>query len=122
MQAFEVEQQGCRLAATVSGSGPRVVFIQGVGLHGDGWLPQVSWLDRAFACMRFDNRGIGKSQPLGSALSVERMAEDVRARRMLRVGTTRSSLGTRWVPWSRWSWPWARPVGYGAVVRDRGGV
>jgi len=79
MQAFEVEQQGCRLAATVSGSGPPVVFIQGVGLHGDGWLPQVSWLDRAYACMRFDNRGIGKSQPLGARLSVERMAEDVRA-------------------------------------------
>jgi len=79
MQAFEVEQQGCRLSATVSGSGPPVVFIQGVGLHGDGWLPQVSRLDRAYACMRFDNRGIGRSLPLGSALSVERMAEDVRA-------------------------------------------
>jgi pimeloyl-ACP methyl ester carboxylesterase len=79
MRAFEVEQQGCRLNATVSGSGPPVVFIQGVGLHGDGWLPQVASLGRAYACMRFDNRGIGRSLPLGSALSVERMAEDVRA-------------------------------------------
>jgi pimeloyl-ACP methyl ester carboxylesterase len=79
MRAFEVEQQGCRLNATVSGSGPPVVFIQGVGLHGDGWLPQVASLGRAYTCMRFDNRGIGRSVPLGSALSVERMAEDVRA-------------------------------------------
>jgi pimeloyl-ACP methyl ester carboxylesterase len=75
----EVERLGCRLTATVSGSGPRVVFVHGVGVHGDGWLPQVSALDREFTCLRLDNRGIGRSLPLGAKLSVEQMTADVLA-------------------------------------------
>lgn len=76
---LEVEREGCRLTAQISGSGPPVVLIQGVGLHGDGWLPQVARLASTYACMRFDNRGIGRSLPIGSAPSVERMAADVGA-------------------------------------------
>ena len=76
---FELEREGCRLSATVSGSGPPLVLIHGVGVHGDGWLPQVKRLERSYTCMRFDNRGIGRSQPIGSPLSVERMAADVGA-------------------------------------------
>lgn len=78
-RTLEVERQGCRLTAKVSGSGPPVVLIQGVGLHGDGWLPQVAALEQAYTCLRLDNRGIGRSLPIGSALSVEQMAGDVRA-------------------------------------------
>lgn len=76
---LEVEREGCRLAAMVSGSGPPLVLIQGVGLHGDGWLPQVARLERSYTCMRFDNRGIGRSLPIGASPSVERMAADVGA-------------------------------------------
>ena len=35
---------GCDLAYQIQGEGPPVVFIQGVGLHGAGWLPQVGEL------------------------------------------------------------------------------
>jgi hypothetical protein len=32
------------LAYNVRGSGPPVLLIQGVGVHGGGWLPQVDGL------------------------------------------------------------------------------
>lgn len=69
--------EGCRFSYKVEGSGPPVVFIQGVGVHGSGWSPQVSELATEFACLTFDNRGIGNSQPQSVALSVEQMARDV---------------------------------------------
>jgi len=78
-RTLEVEREDCRLTAKLGGSGPPVVLIQGVGLHGDGWLPQVAALEPAYACLRVDNRGIGASLPIGAPLSVERMAGDVRA-------------------------------------------
>jgi len=70
----------CELAFRVEGAGPPVLFIQGVGLHGDGWLPQVECLKGRYACLSFDNRGMAGSQPLGkSRLTVELMAEDALA-------------------------------------------
>jgi len=71
-----VEHKGCVLAYSVTGEGPPVVLIQGVGVHGGGWKPQVERLSGSYRCLTFDNRGIGKSQPSGSALSVEQMSED----------------------------------------------
>jgi pimeloyl-ACP methyl ester carboxylesterase len=78
-RTLAVEREGCRLHARLGGSGPPVVLIQGVGLHGDGWLPQVAALEPAYTCLRVDNRGIGASLPIGAPPTVERMAEDVRA-------------------------------------------
>lgn len=74
-----VEHRGCRLAYRVSGQGcgPNVVFIQGSGLHGDGWRPQVDELSKHYQCLTFDNRGMGASQPFGTPITVEQMAEDV---------------------------------------------
>jgi pimeloyl-ACP methyl ester carboxylesterase len=71
--------RGCRLAYAVRGGGFPVVFIQGVGVHGDGWLPQVDGLAHLAACLTFDNRGMGLSQPIGADASVEQMAEDAQA-------------------------------------------
>lgn len=71
---------GCPLHFTVHGSGPAVLFIQGVATHGDGWLPQTTALADRFTCLSFDNRGMGRSQPVGEgAISVEQMADDARA-------------------------------------------
>jgi pimeloyl-ACP methyl ester carboxylesterase len=73
---------GCTLAYTLRGSGPPVVFIQGAGVPGDGWLPQVRKLEDDFACLTFDNRGIGKSAWVGTRrpwLTVEQMSGDVLA-------------------------------------------
>lgn len=68
--------QGCVFWSELTGSGPPVVFIQGVGVHGRGWAPQVEELAASFHCLTFDNRGMGRSQPPGAEISVAGMAED----------------------------------------------
>ena len=74
-----VEIAGCPLAYKVTGEGSPVVFLQGVGLHGDGWLPQTEVLRARYRCITIDNRGIGLSKPVGAALSINRMAKDTLA-------------------------------------------
>jgi pimeloyl-ACP methyl ester carboxylesterase len=70
------ERFGCRLAYDVRGEGPPILFIQGVGVHADGWLPQVESLASSYTCVSFDNRGMGRSQPAGLGLTVREMADD----------------------------------------------
>jgi pimeloyl-ACP methyl ester carboxylesterase len=55
------------------------LLIQGVGVHGTGWTPQTDALASRFRCITFDNRGMGRSQPAGGAITVEQMAEDALA-------------------------------------------
>lgn len=70
---------GCRLHYDVAGSGAPVVFIQGTGVHGGGWRPQVDELQREFSCLTFDHRGMGASQPTGAAVTVPQLAQDTLA-------------------------------------------
>lgn len=75
-----VPHLGCPLHYSVRGSGPAVLFIQGVATHGDGWRPQTETLSDRFTCLSFDNRGMGRSTPVGTgAITVEQMADDARA-------------------------------------------
>ena len=74
-----VEHDGCRLHYSVRGAGAPVLLIQGVGVHGDGWTPQVEALAPGYCCITFDNRGMGKSQPGCLAVTVEQMANDALA-------------------------------------------
>ncbi len=74
-----IDLDGCRLHYRASGDGEPVLLIQGVGAHGDAWQPQIEALHDGYRCVAFDNRGIGASQPLGTRLSVERMALDAHA-------------------------------------------
>jgi pimeloyl-ACP methyl ester carboxylesterase len=68
---------GCPLHYDVTGDGPPVLLIQGVGIHGAGWRPQVEALSGEFRCLTFDNRGMARSQPIGDcALTIEQMADD----------------------------------------------
>ena len=69
----------CALSYSIEGSGPPVLLIQGVGVQGAAWKPQVDALSQRFQCLYFDNRGMAKSQPVGEKLSIELMAEDARA-------------------------------------------
>ncbi len=70
---------GCRLSFATDGAGPPVMFIQGVGVGGRGWLPQVRDLRARFTCLSFDNRRLGASQPTGRPITVEQLADDARA-------------------------------------------
>jgi len=74
-----VEAQGCRLAYMERGTGPPIVFIQGTGVHGGGWDPQVAGLNANYRCVTFDNRGMGQSGTAQGRLSVEGMALDTLA-------------------------------------------
>jgi aminoacrylate hydrolase len=56
-----------------------VLFIQGVGVAGDGWKPQTDELAREFATLRFDHRGIGRSAAVAGPVTVEAMAADALA-------------------------------------------
>lgn len=72
-----IETSGARLSYVRAGEGPAVLLVQGVGVVGEGWRPQVDDLKKDFTCFSFDNRGIGASTVLGPhPLSVEAMAED----------------------------------------------
>lgn len=71
-----IEHRGCRFSYRVRGNGPPVVFIQGTGLHGEGWRPQIDGLAGEYRCLSFDNRGMGLSQPVGAPVTVAQMAED----------------------------------------------
>ncbi|CAN5337618.1 alpha/beta fold hydrolase [soil metagenome] len=71
-----LQRPGCKIAYELRGAGEPVLFIQGVGVHGDGWLPQVEALSARFQCLTFDNRGMGASTPLTVPLTMDSMTED----------------------------------------------
>lgn len=71
-----VSFDGCQLAYTVRGDGTPVLWIQGVGVQGEAWTPQIDDLSRDFTCITFDNRGMAASQPKACAITVEQMARD----------------------------------------------
>jgi pimeloyl-ACP methyl ester carboxylesterase len=71
--------QGCQIAYEIQGSGAPAIFVQGVGMHGSAWAPQVDALANRYECLSFDNRGLGRSQPLGTRLTIEQMAQDTLA-------------------------------------------
>ena len=60
------------------GDGPAVILVQGVGVAGNGWKPQVDALRDRYSLITIDNRGIGHSRADG-ALTIEDMAADVLA-------------------------------------------
>jgi pimeloyl-ACP methyl ester carboxylesterase len=79
VRSSTLEFGGCRLAYDVAGDGPPVVLIQGVGVHGGGWQPQVAALESHYQCLTFDHRGLNRSQPVGPAVTIEQMAADTLA-------------------------------------------
>ena len=74
-----LKKQDASLYYQLEGEGPPVVFIQGVGVVGEGWRPQIQGLAPYFKTLIFDNRGIGKSQLHQGSISVEAMAADVKS-------------------------------------------
>lgn len=45
-------------------------------MHGDAWRPQIDVLRKSYSCLSFDNRGMARSQPRGTSITVAQMAED----------------------------------------------
>jgi pimeloyl-ACP methyl ester carboxylesterase len=63
----------------IAGGGPVVLSVQGVGVAGSGWQPQVSALTDRFTVITFDNCGVGGSARGSHPLTIEQMALDALA-------------------------------------------
>jgi pimeloyl-ACP methyl ester carboxylesterase len=75
----KLKREEVELHYEISGNGPPILFIQGIGVVGGCWRPQATALDAHYQTLFFDNRGIGKSLPCTGTISIETMAEDARA-------------------------------------------
>ena len=73
-----VNVEGAIIHYSRDGSGPPVVLVQGVGVIGNGWKPQVEGLRDRYTLITIDNRGIGRSTS-DAQPTVEAMAADVLA-------------------------------------------
>ncbi|HVX97167.1 MAG TPA: alpha/beta fold hydrolase [Polyangia bacterium] len=71
-----VDSRGARISYADTGTGEGVLLIQGIGLIGEGWRPQVEGLRDRYRLLTFDNRGIGASELGGGEVSIEAMAAD----------------------------------------------
>ena len=58
------------------GEGPPVVLIMGTGLDHRCWDGQVAEFRRSYECIRFDNRGTGRTSSAGRDVSIRLMADD----------------------------------------------
>jgi aminoacrylate hydrolase len=90
-QGAEPVGQRIAVAYQLAGDGPAVIAIQGVGVIGNGWRPQIDEFARRFRMVTFDNRGIGRSAPGTPPLTIEDMAGDVVAL-MNTVGVDRAHV------------------------------
>lgn len=76
---MHIAHQGCQLHYWIEGSGTPILWIQGSGVHGAGWRPQIDVLSARYQCIWFDNRGMGQSQPAAPPITVEQMTADALA-------------------------------------------
>jgi aminoacrylate hydrolase len=74
-----IEVPGARIAYERIGQGPAVLLIQGVGVAGSGWRPQVSGLSNHYTLITFDNRGIGQSTGGSAPFTIATLAADALA-------------------------------------------
>lgn len=74
-----LDTAGASLLYSRVGTGPPVLLIQGVGVVGNGWTPQIDGLRDRFTLVSFDNRGIGASVSRDGQLTIEDMAADALA-------------------------------------------
>ncbi|MGE3311094.1 MAG: alpha/beta fold hydrolase [Limisphaerales bacterium] len=68
-----------RLAYSTHGTGAPVILIQGVGVAGTAWTPQVEAIGPEFQAVTYDNRGLGQSTPCSGPITIESMAADAQA-------------------------------------------
>lgn len=74
-----IATKNARVQYWKTGAGPAVVLVQGAGVIGEGWRPQIDALKDRYMVIWIDNRGIGQSALTTGPLTVEDMADDVLA-------------------------------------------
>jgi aminoacrylate hydrolase len=78
-QVKQLERSDATVHYLTEGSGPPLVMVQGAGVVGGGWRPQIEALRHRHSIVALDNRGIGKSTFRGRTLTIDDMAGDVLA-------------------------------------------
>jgi 3-oxoadipate enol-lactonase len=77
--ALVTVDDGTELYWEESGSGSPLLLIQGLGWSAQMWYSLVPELQDAHRVIRYDGRGIGRSQVPAGPYSIERMADDAAA-------------------------------------------
>jgi aminoacrylate hydrolase len=77
--SFVVLPDGARLAVRTTGSGRDLVLVSGLGGTAAFWDPVVPHLEPHFRVIRFDQRGIGRSDRGTDQVSINRLAHDTLA-------------------------------------------
>ena len=62
MTVLMITIDGGTLSYNVSGVGPPIVFVAGLGDRGTYWTAQVAGFSSAFQVVTFDHRGVGASE------------------------------------------------------------
>jgi len=76
MASRQTQRDGATIAYDVRGEGPPVLLVQGAGVPGSGWQPQVEGLADRHELAWFDNRGIGGTPLPPGKLTIETLAQD----------------------------------------------
>lgn len=74
-----IDSSGASIYYSKAGEGSPVLLVQGVGVIGEGWRPQIDGLADDFTLFALDNRGIGQSTMNAGVLSIQAMADDALA-------------------------------------------
>lgn len=75
----KIKANGVELYYEISGHGPNLVLIEGLGVATWLWEKQVPEFSRSFTTIVFDNRGAGKSEKPAGPYSISMMADDLAA-------------------------------------------
>ena len=70
---------GIQIRYQVEGSGPPLLLISGLGHNSAVWTPIIPMLRDTFSCIRFDNRGTGRSDAPPGPYTIDQMADDTAA-------------------------------------------
>jgi pimeloyl-ACP methyl ester carboxylesterase len=80
---FSLRRPGARVtyraARRTAGRGPAVLLVQGVGVSGQGWRPQIEGLQDRFTLVAPDNRGVDGSDVAAGTVTIEHFASDALA-------------------------------------------
>jgi len=74
-----LQQGSLRLHYQVTGHGPRLVLIGGLGMPLQGWALQAKGLAQSLELIRLDNRGCGDSTIPDQSFTIKDMAKDILA-------------------------------------------